>query len=127
MFLLCDIFRIFIENNSSSDDEPLAKRQRKELPKILDGTYFRVKEFLAPPKLKAECMTCGRIRAAATNGTGNLTQHFKDSHPTLIHNLMEHIRKRDETILFEEQKKLSILKFEATPEVVCIQFDSQLN
>lgn len=90
------------------------------MPKILDGTYFKVKIYLDYPNIKAECMTCGKVCSAALNGTGNLTAHYKKIHPTIIEQLLLYIRKRLDTAGASSPKKTqTTLTFDTHPEKVC--------
>lgn len=85
----------FAEAELSKEGSP-AKRPNVVLPKILDGTFFKVVVFFNHPNIRAECQTCGKKCSAAINGTGNLTKHYRLIHPTLVDNLLTHIQKKAE-------------------------------
>lgn len=71
-----------------------SKRQKSSIPKILDGTYFEIQEYLQYPNVKAKCMTCGKIRAGALNGTSNMLKHYRESHPTIVNEINIHIKRQ---------------------------------
>lgn len=87
-------------------------KRNMNLPKILNGTFFEVIENDEKklPNIKAKCTTCGSVRSAAINGTGNLIKHYKDAHPTLHGQLLEYIKPRS-IISFMPKAKQSNLEF----------------
>lgn len=62
-------------------------------------------------------MTCGKVLCAATNGTGNLTHHYKKDHPTLTDKLKVHIQ-RCQTEDDSPKKTQTTLNFGPDPRTV---------
>lgn len=76
----------------------MAKKKCVNLPKLLDGKFFKVLTdnwSSTPSNIDAQCQTCGKIRKGSIRSTGNFMDHYISCHPSLV-KIVDQYRKQKE-------------------------------
>lgn len=71
-------------------------KQRKTVPRILDGKYFEILKTEGD-KIEAKCTECLQVRKGTLKSTGNFMEHYRSKHGNLVNDI-ENYRKKNETI-----------------------------
>lgn len=74
------------------------KRQKRPLPRILDGMFFRVDSYVGiktDEKVEAVCTECGEVKKGNTNSTGNFKTHYSKMHSAKSKELEQYLKGND--------------------------------
>lgn len=105
--------------SSSANSEPPAKKPKK-LPKILNGTFYRI-ESETHGNIQAICTTCGEVKKGSIFSTGNFLTHYKNKHNSKLKDLKASLKNDDKTVTAKSnQPTLSDVVNVITPGKVCI-------
>lgn len=86
-----------IQDERTGGSEPLSKKQRTNIPRILDGTFYTICETTTDEKVDAKCTECLRIIKGNFRSTGNFLNHYRTKHSVSMKNVEEHINRTERT------------------------------
>lgn len=101
------------------------KISKPNLPRLLDGKYYKVlnESFSsASPAIEAECQTCHKVRKGHFRSTGNFLEHYKSCHPELLKEVNEYKKQKCESGLKQMTLVSKILPL--TPKIVSLSWST---
>lgn len=78
-----------------SETEPVTKKTKAKIPKILDGTFYTIESNI-DGKIVAVCNECREKRKGDVWSTGNYKSHYKTKHPKRLVELEKYLNSNKE-------------------------------
>lgn len=76
----------------------MPKKSKPNLPRLLDGKYFKVLTQDFSPEsssIEAKCQTCLKVRKGDYRSTGNFMEHYKSCHKELVDELNAYRKQKE--------------------------------
>lgn len=78
---------------SIADTQQIAKKPKKELPKIFDGKYFVVEATNDNTgNIEARCTMCNEAKKGNISSTGNFLSHYKKKHEHELKDVQQYLK-----------------------------------